>query len=554
MNREERRRKQKKDKAASSNGKYVQKTKLSTQQSLRLAIKLHQGGRLKEAEVIYRQLITIKPVQTDALYLLALLENNKGNNQTAINLVTQVLAIKPDFGKAHELLALASLALNDLVAATASFQRAILIEPKVAETYNNLGNTLYKQGYLKESVESYRKAITLDSNLIEAHIGLGVTLYSLRRLEEAVFCYRAALSLNPDNVDIHCNLASALSDLGFLSESVSGYREAIRLQPDFAEAHNNLGNVLNKMGRAEEAVICCRKALGITPDYKEAHCNLGVACLSLGRVEEAIESLYEGDPDGANDTASYNLMVCYYLLKDFQKFCDHMEKVSRNQQFNFKIASLCAFVENQTGITNTYQFCEDPLNLVSVYNLLDTGRITAADIEELKVAIRSNVESEQSKPDLVIGGLQSSGNLFDRKNRMAEILEPQIRLCISDYLLQHSDIGGRLIERWPDNYSLKGWYVRLLTGGEIRAHTHEGWLSGVFYVSVPPDKGNNAGNIEFTLIRDDLPTIHQDIPSKILTSLSGSLILFPSSLPHRVIPFSEDYERLCIAFDMIPIN
>ena len=554
MNREERRRRQRQERQANSSSNNIQTAKPSTPQSLNLAIEHHQAGRLREAETIYRELIATKPLQSDALYLLAVLENSKGNNRAAIDLLKQFLTIKPGFPKAHEVQALAHLAMNDFSSATASFERAITLAPNIAETHINLGITLYKQGFLKGAVASFEKALALNAKLPAAHIGLGDTLYSLRQLKEAVACYRAALALEPDNPAIHSNLASALSDLGLLSEAVSGYSEAIRLQPDFAAAHNNMGNVLTKMGRMEEAAICCKKALDINPDYKEAYCNLGVACLSLGQVEEAIANFERGDADGANDTASYNLMVCYYRLKNLQKFCDHMGRVSKNQKFNFKIASLCAFVENQTGITNTYKFCEDPLDLVSVYNLLDTGRISTADIQALESSIRSKVGSEQSKPNLVIGGLQSSGNLFAENSRITEILEPQIRLCIADFLQQHRDAGGRLIEHWPDNYSLQAWFVRLMTGGEIRAHTHEGWLSGVFYVRVPPNKENNAGNIEFTLVRDDLPAIHQDIPNKICTSLSGRLILFPSSLPHRVIPFSEDYERLCISFDMIPTN
>ena len=33
---------------------------------------------------------------------------------------------------------------------------------------------------------------------------------------------------------------------------------------------------------------------------------------------------------------------------------------------------------------------------------------------------------------------------------------------------------------------------------------------------------------------------------------AGSIILFPSSLFHRTIPFHGDGERLCIAFDLLP--
>jgi hypothetical protein len=32
----------------------------------------------------------------------------------------------------------------------------------------------------------------------------------------------------------------------------------------------------------------------------------------------------------------------------------------------------------------------------------------------------------------------------------------------------------------------------------------------------------------------------------------GDIVLFPSSLYHRTIPFNSDEERVCIAFDLKP--
>ena len=92
----------------------------------------------------------------------------------------------------------------------------------------------------------------------------------------------------------------------------------------------------------------------------------------------------------------------------------------------------------------------------------------------------------------------------------------------------------------------------MLNGGEISAHVHEGWLSGVFYVRVPVEKENAAGNIECTLHGYDLPVIRDDFPRRVITTQPGRLVLFPSSLPHRVFPFSGDKERISIAFDIVP--
>ena len=77
-------------------------------------------------------------------------------------------------------------------------------------------------------------------------------------------------------------------------------------------------------------------------------------------------------------------------------------------------------------------------------------------------------------------------------------------------------------------------------------------MSGSFYVRVPAENKDDAGNIEFTLHGYDLPIFRDDYPRQAVTTQPGRLVLFPSSLPHRVIPFSENLERICSAFDIVP--
>ncbi|MGZ8200352.1 MAG: putative 2OG-Fe(II) oxygenase [Methylosarcina sp.] len=47
--------------------------------------------------------------------------------------------------------------------------------------------------------------------------------------------------------------------------------------------------------------------------------------------------------------------------------------------------------------------------------------------------------------------------------------------------------------------------------------------------------------------------MHEDFPSRIIDQLVGDLVLFPSSLFHRTIPFHSDRERICVAFDVKPV-
>jgi len=50
---------------------------------------------------------------------------------------------------------------------------------------------------------------------------------------------------------------------------------------------------------------------------------------------------------------------------------------------------------------------------------------------------------------------------------------------------------------------------------------------------------NNAheGSFEYSTDGDDYPRLHDDFPSQIVDQQVGDLVLFPSSLFHRTIPF-----------------
>ena len=117
---------------------------------------------------------------------------------------------------------------------------------------------------------------------------------------------------------------------------------------------------------------------------------------------------------------------------------------------------------------------------------------------------------------------------------------------------QHNNKRSLLFQNWPTQYNLDGWYIRMLSGGKITAHVHEGWLSGILYVRVPAEKTHNAGDIEFTLNGYELPVLRDDFPRRIVPAKPGRLLLFPSSLPHRVLPFSTPEKRISMAFDIVP--
>ena len=148
-----------------------------------------------------------------------------------------------------------------------------------------------------------------------------------------------------------------------------------------------------------------------------------------------------------------------------------------------------------------------------------------------------------------MNGNQTAGNVFGQMGQHRKKIEDLIIMELEKYRQKYKDSSEGLISNWPTNYKLSGWIVKMKNGGVIKPHMHEeGWISGSVYINVPPKLKDDSGNLVVCVESER----EQDIYSKSLDVVTGSLCLFPSSLLHYTIPFESDEDRIVLAFDMVP--
>jgi hypothetical protein len=126
---------------------------------------------------------------------------------------------------------------------------------------------------------------------------------------------------------------------------------------------------------------------------------------------------------------------------------------------------------------------------------------------------------------------------------------------IDHYRALYAGADCTFISHFPTELAFESaWTIRMQEGGHLDGHIHEtGWLSGVVYLDLPPrPQGSDEGCISFSLHGDNYPRDHTDFAQRTLSIEPGDIVLFPSSLFHRTIPFSASTERVCIAFDLQP--
>ncbi len=264
---------------------------LNVPQAFAQGLKLHEQGRLAEAERLYAAVLAARPDHFDALQMMALVKLAAGQPAEALRLVSAAMGARkpsPQLLLNHGLILEA---LKRHQEAIESFDQAIKLKSKFAEAHNNRGAVLTSLGRDEEALESCLKAVAIKPDYAEAHYNAGSALRALGRYDEALKRFDRALVLDPSFVKAHNNRGAVLEALNRIDEALAGYDRALELAPDFTEARSNRGRVLMGLDRADDAIENFAVAIRVNPGDAEAWYQRGRNLLDLGRNEEAAADL-----------------------------------------------------------------------------------------------------------------------------------------------------------------------------------------------------------------------------------------------------------------------
>lgn len=130
-------------------------------------------------------------------------------------------------------------------------------------------------------------------------------------------------------------------------------------------------------------------------------------------------------------------------------------------------------------------------------------------------------------------------------------LRREIMRCTEEYVASLKNLSTEHHDRYTGTLRLHMWGSVLRKAGRQLPHVHPlGWLSGVYYVSVPKTT-NREGWIEFGRPHRTLPCSKGPL-TKVVEPTPGKLILFPSYFFHMTYPLEREADRVSIAFDLLP--
>lgn len=519
-----------------------------SQNEVQSLLNLLNAGQLPQAETTAKSLLRVYPGALIFHNVLGVALEGQGKFQEAAASYRTALAIDPKIAEIHFNLGVVLTNLGRLEEAVASYRKAIALKPNLAVAYFNLGIALQEMGRLDEAIPNYRKVLALEPGFYEAHGNLGTVLQKQGKLEEAVACYRKALAIHPDARG-HFNLGTALRDQGKLEEAVQNYRKAIALKPDYAEAYNNLGEALRDQGRMDEAVASYHHALAIDPDNPGANYNIAEFLYLAGKHEQAIPYFERSRHGDWQERALY----CLYKCEKYDEFNARLEPLLATRNTFPLLATLSTHYATNFGVKDRYNFCKKPMDFI-YHDKIEP--LTDENSPLLKDLLRdiNLTEIAERKQGRLYYGIQSAGNLLKRPEASFRALAALIKEKIEAYRKHFAATDCELIKSFPDETEFSSsWYLKMQQGGHLTSHIHEeGWISGCVYLALPQKNNGHDGSIEFSTHGDDYPRKHDNFPAKVVDQRVGDIVLFPSSLFHRTIPFNSREDRICVAFDLKP--
>ena len=511
------------------------------------ALIAHQEGRLEEAEHLYRLILKKNSEHLDSNNNLGVILQHHGKLEEAKEYYKKAIDIKPDFAEAHNNLGNILKDLGDPNESLKSYRKAIEINPTLAEAHNNFGDALDKLGKIEEAEVSYKKAIELKPNYSKAHFNLGNMLLMRNRIEEAEKACKKAIELKPDYAEAHNNFGNILNKLKKYDQAETSYKKAIELKPDFALSYHNLGILMSNRDKLDKAEIYLNKAIELESNseyllvaranilYKKK--NFKLALVDLGNCNTQASRL--------------ETIYCLFALGRTKEIYEIIEKNSELDSESIKIAAFSSFISHKEKKVTAHKFCNNPIDFISTSNLStyleNSNSFIAELIDELK-NIKTRWEPDSRTTNK---GFQSFENLFENPTGKLKALQSIIIDELDSYYLKFKDESCTYIKKWPTIKRLHGWFVILKQQGYQSSHMHAGgWLSGVIYLKVVPHLEKNEGAIELSL--NDKNYSDPNSPKVIHKPKVGDIILFPSSLHHKTIPFMANEDRISIAFDLWP--
>ena len=432
------------------------------------------------------------------------------------------------------------------------FEKIEQLDPAQPNIKINLGNLYRLCGKLEKSIEYLNEEISSNLNNVSAYYNLALSYQSIGNTLLSIKNYKLAVELLSQNNQALANIIcegyfDILNELGKTKEAFEEGKSLVKRFPNSSIINWKLANLYSTRKLNSDAINLYKKAIEIDANNELIKFDLAMCLKDNGDYEESLSLLKNSKLSLSK--AFYIEMLFNLGFKD--DFLKELENACENFKGNRLIANISKYSSYLYNRNDTYPYCSEPFKYIQVNNVVETYLINDC-IKEI-----DSIDLNLMNQNLLKNGTQSSGNLFSINSPVFDELKNIIEKEIKKYRENFSNENQYFTDFWPKKTDLNSWYINLKKGGSLDYHFHhDGWVSGTVYLEVPETENVIDGSIQFGFNNSNYKFI-KGLPTKSYKPISGDILIFPSSLNHRVNPFNDTIDgnrRVSLAFDLIPIE
>jgi uncharacterized protein (TIGR02466 family) len=512
-----------------------------------------------------RRALQLAGDHADAWNLLGLALAQQRQAAEAIAALERAVAARPAYRNAWDNLIALLQQSGSLERAAATAERALqACAPGSAVDWHRAGLLLHRAGDATGAGRCVEVAVQRDPASRRYRHDLAVIRFAEQRIEDAraliaelVASPQATLEERANFVAIWTR-ATAPADLERALEQAA---LVLAAQAGNVRVLDSTAILLGKLHRRTEALEFARRALAADPGSAGALYTLARLLDEDGQHQAALEALQARPELQSRDARLPRLEGSLHLKRDAAApalaALDRTLAQTPADQTAIALRGVALYQLGRTAEARDWWGLERFLSRV----VLDTPAGFASRPAWL-AALAADIRQHSRLRFEPIGLAAQGGWLTDEllADRTPAILgfHEALRAAIRAYLatLPVDPAHPFLRVARSEDWTMHLWATRSVEGGVIDTHLHDdSWLSGAFYVELPPGMGSSgaadphAGWIEFGQPHRGLP----DVPAEALRRYPpavGELLLFPSYLYHRTLPFRGSGERISISFDL----
>lgn len=484
------------------------------------------------------------PDDAEALYAAGARAVKQGLEDEALPVLEAAVTRHPGDPRLWQVLGLAHRRREDLAPAVVAFEKAAALAPDNPLIAHSLARSLLEAGL--PAVEPFERALALAPQSDAVILGLLAAKFAEGRLDEAMADAAARLAANPGWLSGHASLGRLRWLKGEREDFASSFEAAVRCAPRDVLVWREWADTQIYAERYDEVLAIVARGRRAAGDHPIFDALETIAVAEKGETEAA-DRLFAG----LGRIGHIGMAVRY--LRHLLRSGRPAEAGQFGAQWlgDAEADSVWPYMAVAWRLTGDSRWpaLEGDERLVGIYDIGNEIPSLLSLAEHLRALHHA---FGQPLDQSVRGGTQTDGPLFSRIEPEIRALRAAIVAAVERHIAQMPQLQcghpSLIAKRAPVRFA-GSWSVRLTGAGFHSNHVHpQGWISSAFYVALPETMGE--GEEGWLKLGEPETALGLDLaPFRTIEPRPGRLVLFPSTMWHGTIPFTEG-ERLTVAFDV----